>query len=1117
MAKNKVEIDVKVDDKGTTKKVGLGAKKAAEGLDKTAKNARNADRNLKGAAQASSNGTKNFSKMAQGMTGGLVPAYAAFAAQVFALSAAFGFLKNASDIENLRKSQISYAQTSGLAIKTLTKELRAASMGMLGFQEAAQASAIGVAKGFSQAQLVSLTQGATKASTALGRSFQDTFDRLLKGVSKAEPELLDELGITLRLETATQRYADAIGKSRKELTAAERSQAVFNETMRQLNDSFGSQEMRSNPFIQLGKTFEDIEQKITSRVLPVIIKLVDFINKNAGAAAAAFAALGTMILVNIAGLGEGIKKMFTGAGTSALNLGKTIGKVISFIPKKLADPISNTLNSVIDNLEEAQKRLQATAADAGRKVGAGAAGAVEGGASSVTLGKLSRGEDIKPQALGKLKKDLKRVRKELEDTGKTGSKAFAGMTLEAVKDLEDNLKKMGKTSLSTGEKIKKAFAKMGVGAVTGFAKSVRFAGKTLKGLGKGVGKVGKGLKKMGQIGRKAFFFITFIAGAVKLLDELAKKPMTFITNLTKFISGAMKMLARVINFISGGLNKLLNNSLTRKLFDIKEGDAIIPQIKVPDNLDELVREKVEQGVMAVSGKSMTQLEGIEKDTVAEEARIAAIKKEEERVKALQDSYAELGGEIKNIFKGISAKESGSKRAGMVATAVSSLPLASSMKAILAEKDPATKAKLQASFDAMFEGVDTTKFGMLFNTALKEFDPEAMADVSKKGADFNASLSGIKNAMQTIRQDIGTGDPLKARIVLEQLTKMARSGDAAAAALGEDGGLIEMLNEGAGQSTTDLLSTLQKLEEEFANIEQQRHNIAKKRLEGSQLPKLMQADVERNLKARESIQLLKEKQAALIQFEAANKNLSGTDAEKHKLEVLRREREIELLQRKANIAKKDATDVGRIMDSVAQSMESELAGAFDGIIQGTMSVKQAFASMGQSVLRILSRLIAEMIAVKLLQTLIGVSFADTANPADVNPDLNLPTPDIDIPMNFDMPEISIPDFQMTGPPGSGFSKGGIASGPTSGFPATLHGTEAIVPLPGGRSIPVEMQGSTQQQENNITINIASDGSQSEEGDSDFDGKTLGRAVAKVVQTEIQNQKRNGGMLSPYGVA
>jgi len=37
----------------------------------------------------------------------------------------------------------------------------------------------------------------------------------------------------------------------------------------------------------------------------------------------------------------------------------------------------------------------------------------------------------------------------------------------------------------------------------------------------------------------------------------------------------------------------------------------------------------------------------------------------------------------------------------------------------------------------------------------------------------------------------------------------------------------------------------------------------------------------------------------------------------------------------------------------------------------------------------------------------------------------------------------------------FADGGIASGPISGFAATLHGTEAVVPLPNGRSIPVEI--------------------------------------------------------------
>ena len=39
--------------------------------------------------------------------------------------------------------------------------------------------------------------------------------------------------------------------------------------------------------------------------------------------------------------------------------------------------------------------------------------------------------------------------------------------------------------------------------------------------------------------------------------------------------------------------------------------------------------------------------------------------------------------------------------------------------------------------------------------------------------------------------------------------------------------------------------------------------------------------------------------------------------------------------------------------------------------------------------------------------------------------------------------------------AGYRTGGIAVGPQSGYQATLHGTEAVVPLPDGKSIPVEM--------------------------------------------------------------
>ena len=101
--------------------------------------------------------------------------------------------------------------------------------------------------------------------------------------------------------------------------------------------------------------------------------------------------------------------------------------------------------------------------------------------------------------------------------------------------------------------------------------------------------------------------------------------------------------------------------------------------------------------------------------------------------------------------------------------------------------------------------------------------------------------------------------------------------------------------------------------------------------------------------------------------------------------------------------------------------------------------------------------------------------------------------------------------------AGYATGGIAKGPNSGYPVMMHGTEAIVPLPNGKSIPVEMKG--QGQHNNVTVNVAMDnnGQASTTTEGDTQGMDIGKAIAGAVQKELQNQKRAGGILSPYGVA
>ena len=83
MAKKKIEIEVVVDDKGTTKKVALSQKDLEKAIYKSCKATNRATKQQRGLIQTANSGGKNFANLASSITNGIVPAYAVLAAQVF--------------------------------------------------------------------------------------------------------------------------------------------------------------------------------------------------------------------------------------------------------------------------------------------------------------------------------------------------------------------------------------------------------------------------------------------------------------------------------------------------------------------------------------------------------------------------------------------------------------------------------------------------------------------------------------------------------------------------------------------------------------------------------------------------------------------------------------------------------------------------------------------------------------------------------------------------------------------------------------------------------------------------------------------------------------------------
>ena len=305
MAKKKIqaaEIIIKTTDGGSFKVTGKEAEKLAKNLNKTGRAAQNTDRAMKGVTKQSSNSTKEFAKMAT-MQGGLVQVYATIAAQVFALTAAFQFLKSSMETRNLMAAQEAFGAVTGTAYKTLTANIQEATNGMLDFKTAAQGAAIGIASGLSASQMEGLGKAATDASLALGRDLTDSFNRLVRGVTKAEPELLDELGIVLRLENATTKYAVSIGKTREQLNAFERTQAVLNDVVGQAEQKFGSIQKIMDPDAfalgQFQKEMDDLLMGFQKFIIEGLIPIINFFKENSMALIAAVGLFVTPIIKSL--------------------------------------------------------------------------------------------------------------------------------------------------------------------------------------------------------------------------------------------------------------------------------------------------------------------------------------------------------------------------------------------------------------------------------------------------------------------------------------------------------------------------------------------------------------------------------------------------------------------------------------------------------------------------------------------------------------------------------------------------------------------------------------------------------------------------------------------------
>jgi len=221
--------------------------------------------------------TRDFSEQVQGL-GGLVRAYAAVSANLFALTAAYGLLSKAADTAILERSADFLSSRYGVALKSTAKDIKALTDNALTMKDSLAFANLGSAAGLTTTQIAGLASAGKGAAQALGRDLEDSMNRIFKGAIKLEPELLDELGIMVKLTEATENYARANNKTVLALTQTEKMQAFVNAVTEEAERKYGELgKEQANPYsILLGVTKDllDSSLQLVNKGLSPVVELM---------------------------------------------------------------------------------------------------------------------------------------------------------------------------------------------------------------------------------------------------------------------------------------------------------------------------------------------------------------------------------------------------------------------------------------------------------------------------------------------------------------------------------------------------------------------------------------------------------------------------------------------------------------------------------------------------------------------------------------------------------------------------------------------------------------------------------------------------------------------------
>lgn len=209
-----------------------------------------------------------------------------------------------------------------------------------------------------------------------------------------------------------------------------------------------------------------------------------------------------------------------------------------------------------------------------------------------------------------------------------------------------------------------------------------------------------------------------------------------------------------------------------------------------------------------------------------------------------------------------------------------------------------------------------------------------------------------------------------------------------------------------------------------------------------------------------------------------------------------------------------------LKGIASTISNAFGEAFKGIVTGSMTAREALTGFFQGVADSFADMVANMIAEYLKMALIkGImslipGLGSFGGGAAVGQAVSMPT-GVGIGAGGGILQNSAAQGFGTFGPNFGirqFANGGIVTGPTLGLVGEGKYNEAVIPLPDGKSVPVQLSGGDggNQMNTNITVNVSNGQAQSNATGSN--SSELGRKIEGAVKQVIVGELRPGGLLA-----